>query len=569
MRGWFRAVLGAALLAATPTLAEPSVTALGAAAATTPSSPAEWVQACGDDAGSPFEFGREGRGVADNKDLLLQSARTVCEEALRQSPGSPDVSTWLARIYLAIDRGAEAVQLLETGAAAGNAFALTMLSEALINPYGYGIDGDYARGQELQVAAAETGFAPAQVNLAKAYEAGSDIEQNYEEAYRLYGLAAAQGHPFALFKLGYNYHVGLTVGADVAEAMRWYQAAADAGAPEGLNGIAQLYEFGGEGVTQDYALAADYHQRAADLGNAASQAELGFFYEQGHGVEADPVKAVEWLEKAAGQGNAYAQASLAIHYLFGPGVEIDVARGFNLAEAAASQGSVFGESILGFLYAEGMGTERDLSSAVYHFQLAADQGDTYSQNWIPVIQAEQVCADQAGSQYELGLFDTGQDLGAIDVDAAIGACQNALSLNPNSSGDKAWLGRAYFAAGDFGNALPMIQESAEAGNPLGQTLLAEMLRDGTGVPSDAGQSLTLLQAAAEKEFEPAMFALGQAYERGLGVTADIDLAINWYRRAAVWPMPEAVQRLQQLGSADGSEIATEANGFGKEPPAPY
>ena len=72
--------------------------------------------------------------------------------------------------------------------------------------------------------------------------------------------------------------------------------------------------YSGEGVTKDYQKAAYYFEKAANKGDAAAQAGLGYMYYGGTGVTKDYQKAVYWLKKAANQGCAPAQHSLSIIY---------------------------------------------------------------------------------------------------------------------------------------------------------------------------------------------------------------------------------------------------------------
>lgn len=55
----------------------------------------------------------------------------------------------------------------------------------------------------------------------------------------------------------------------------------------------------GDGVEQDYALAAQWYQKAADQGYAAAQYSLGLLYEKNLGVPQDYEKAYFWLSLAA------------------------------------------------------------------------------------------------------------------------------------------------------------------------------------------------------------------------------------------------------------------------------
>ena len=62
----------------------------------------------------------------------------------------------------------------------------------------------------------------------------------------------------------------------------------------------------GERVEQDCEQAAEWFQKAAELGDFAAQRNLGYLYLKGKGVEKDKAEAWNWLEKAAAQGDVYA-----------------------------------------------------------------------------------------------------------------------------------------------------------------------------------------------------------------------------------------------------------------------
>jgi TPR repeat protein len=50
-----------------------------------------------------------------------------------------------------------------------------------------------------------------------------------------------------------------------------------------------------------------WYRKAADQGNAAGQAKVGWSYEHGEGVAQDYNEAMRWYRKAADQGNVPAQ----------------------------------------------------------------------------------------------------------------------------------------------------------------------------------------------------------------------------------------------------------------------
>ncbi len=50
------------------------------------------------------------------------------------------------------------------------------------------------------------------------------------------------------------------------------------------------------GVDADRAKSAEHYGKAADLGDATSQNQMGYFFEMGIGVEKDLARAFEWYQ---------------------------------------------------------------------------------------------------------------------------------------------------------------------------------------------------------------------------------------------------------------------------------
>ncbi len=66
-----------------------------------------------------------------------------------------------------------------------------------------------------------------------------------------------------------------------------------------------LKYFNGDGVEQDYAMAAQLFEQAAEAGDISAAYYLGQMYEQGLGVELDINQAIKWYYKAISQVNDY------------------------------------------------------------------------------------------------------------------------------------------------------------------------------------------------------------------------------------------------------------------------
>ena len=138
--------------------------------------------------------------------------------------------------------------------------------------------------------------------------------------------------------------------------------------------VAWLYP-NGHGVTQDYAKAREWYEKAANKGNASSMTSLGWLYEHGEGMEQDYAKAREWYEKAADKDDATAMTNLAWIYEQGLGVAQDYVIAREWYEKAAAKGNAFAMSSLGALYEDGQGVAQDYPKAREWYERAADHGD--------------------------------------------------------------------------------------------------------------------------------------------------------------------------------------------------
>ena len=84
--------------------------------------------------------------------------------------------------------------------------------------------------------------------------------------------------------------------------------------------------------------AARAYRRAADLGHAESQKQLGVMHAKGEGVPQSDTEAVAWYTKAASQGLPEAQYLLGVRLILGRGTAKDEQAGLDWYRKAAAQG---------------------------------------------------------------------------------------------------------------------------------------------------------------------------------------------------------------------------------------
>lgn len=109
---------------------------------------------------------------------------------------------------------------------------------------------------------------------------------------------------------------------------------------------------------------------AAD-GDVASQYNLGMKYARGDGVQQDYKVAAKWLEMAANKGDMDAQAALGVMYQKGQGVQQDNNIAASLYKRAALQGDKMSQYNLASIYANGRGSMRNDKEAFFWVTLAS------------------------------------------------------------------------------------------------------------------------------------------------------------------------------------------------------
>ena len=93
--------------------------------------------------------------------------------------------------------------------------------------------------------------------------------------------------------------------ANLKTALNVWLEKAKSGNPEAETTVGEIFEQG-LGVPPDYAVAAQWYERAAEDGFERALINLGFLYEQGRGVPLDPSRALEYYRRAAGLDAAVA-----------------------------------------------------------------------------------------------------------------------------------------------------------------------------------------------------------------------------------------------------------------------
>lgn len=180
-------------------------------------------------------------------------------------------------------------------AAAGDPEAEYLLGISLLSPKPN--EEEFASAMPWFRRSAEQGYAPAEYMYGGMFREGR--WRNPQQLVYWWTKAAGQEEVDAQLWLGDSYEQGRHgVKRDYAQAIHWLSMAAKQGQPDAQVTLGQMYE-DGEGVPQDYRLAASWYRKAADhvvdLGGAGLGASsLAELYRHDHATPKDYVSVYVW-----------------------------------------------------------------------------------------------------------------------------------------------------------------------------------------------------------------------------------------------------------------------------------
>ncbi len=122
----------------------------------------------------------------------------------------------------------------------------------------------------------------------------------------------------------------------------------------------------------------DLYMKAAELGNAEAQYEVGYRYEYSHGVANDYYEAFKWYKKSADQGYAEAIFHVGVAYHWGEGVQRDDKMAEKYLLNAAYKGYGLAYFHLGLLYKYNL---KNKNEAIYWYKKYVDY--TYAERGEP------------------------------------------------------------------------------------------------------------------------------------------------------------------------------------------
>ena len=297
---------------------------------------------------------------------------------------------------------------------------------------------------------------------------------------------------------------------------------------------------------------------AIELGSSEAKGILAGYYYNSKGEDRNYEEAFRLATESAEEGDPEGQTILGRILLEGRAANRDNDRAFHLLSEAAEKGNAEAQFLLGSCYYDGIGTEKDLYAARDCYQKAVAGGQTFAAtvlNGLEKIINEKESYDAAASKAKSGDLDSMISLGkefykkavqAKEYDPALyNEAENWLQMAAKKEDPESQylLYECYTA--DESNAADRekkkeyrllrerwLEEAALFSKyPEAIYTLARHRQSGTLYDKDPGVAFKYFKYAAESGHPDSMSALSSCYERGDGVTEDIDMAIEWAVKA--------------------------------------
>lgn len=257
----------------------------------------------------------------------------------------------------------------------------------------------------------------------------------------------------------------------------------------------QGFGFAGTGaIPKDPALSAQWMARAAAQGHAGAETILAYYYEQGHGVPKDYSQTLLWLRKALGQNYPDAMYHMGRLYSTGKGVLLNTDTARQWFQKAAGAGS--GDAIIELREQQ-------------EYQLDQPERQSFSLAY-QAYQARNYVRAAA-------LYRQAANAGNAGAEDALG------TMLRNGQG----------VAKDERAGLELYAKAAKAGyaRPLAQLSFAFEFGMG-GVQVNWKRAAGLCERSAKQLDQLGLYCLGRAYQFGIGVPQNRELAIRYFGRAA-------------------------------------
>ena len=398
-------------------------------------------------------------------------------------------------------------------------------------------------------------------------------EPDLEKAYQCMTAEAQKGNAFAMHDLGKMLLSGVGCDENAEEAHEWFRKA--------LGGLKTAL------TKEQNKTAQTPKEQAIRRRIGYLQFRIGKMYSLGYGAEKSPETAAEWFQKAVDMGNPFAAYSLGSLYRRGEGVEQNDKQAFSLFLMAASDKispNAYAMYQLGGMYQNGIGTEQDLKESERWYQrayqgfLSLEEKSRDDKLWYRLgqmnmagigtavnLEAAKLYFNRSAAygntdaEYGLGCLYANPDFSEYNIPKSIEHFFKAAEAQNQFA--QYQLGRLYLGENediprDIEKALSFLQLSADQGNQFAQYQLGRLyLGENENIPRDIEKVLSFLQLSADQGNQFAQYQLGRLYlGENEDIPRDIEKALSFLQLSADQGNQFAQYQLGRLYLGENEDI---------------
>lgn len=295
------------------------------------------------------------------------------------------------------------------------------------------------------------------------------------------------------------------------------RAQAEAGDINSQIAMASLY-FSGKGVDErDPEAGLRWLYKAAESQSPEAYFNIGLVYEQGYNGPADLARAAYWFTKAAEAGDYDAQIRLTKMYSLGEGVQPNPEQALKWNQKAAESENPEAIYQLAAMFANGTGTEIDNAKYIELLSSAAEKGFTRAQMQLghELLSGERTDKDlqKAGQWFEKAAEN--------DDNAAAFFELGALTIENDDSDES------------YTKAIEYFSKAAALEDPRAAFNIGVFHERGNGVPANLNEALNWYVKAAKLGHFPATVRLATTFDDADTMLYDPVAAMKWYSLAVL------------------------------------
>ena len=351
------------------------------------------------------------------------------------------------------------------------------------------------------------------------------------------------------YQAGLSNYLLNTPKKNIMAAIEHFSQAAHLGYADAHYFLGRFYGLG-DGISMDLRKAVEHYEKGVELGSYKCGYALGLMFHSGMGVDIDEMIARDYFKQnyevllhEAEHKDPVSMHILGTYYYYGFYVQRYIFKAIEWFLKAAELGYSDSQYMLGMIYETIGHDDKQLASSRYYYELAAKQDHPYAQYALGIIaieeenwkEAELYLERAANQQYGLAAFSLGMLYHDRDPKHPLKAFEWFMVAARQGNTQAEYYVSMYYQNGkgvpqNMEQAIYWFEKAAvkkekNALYHLAMILIKQEVKDYITIAK-------LLEQAAAQEHAHAQYNLAVMYQKGDGVTQNLQKSFFWYEKAA-------------------------------------